>query len=106
MNHVRVTTITGQEVEIPIDELHRVMKNINPSPPHTAHHAHETNEHYKRRAFDNICELASHHGIHNIADTEKEMKELMRFAIFNDDFDLFGELVEWFIADHTEKTGE
>lgn len=102
MNHVRVTTITGQEVEIPIDEVHRVMKNIAPS-SHTQHH--ETNEYYKHRAYENVCELALHHGIKDVQNTESEMKKMMHFAVRHDDYDMFGEIIEWFIADHTEKTG-
>jgi hypothetical protein len=32
------------------------------------------------------------------------MKELMVFAIRHNDAEMLGEIIEWFIADHTEKT--
>lgn len=94
--NVRVHTVTGQEVEIPHEELTRLLHS---------HHPHETNEHYQSRAYLNVCEAAKKYGIKNIADTEKEMKELMSFALRHNDPEMLGEIIEWFIAEHTKKTG-
>lgn len=101
MNHVRVMTTAGQEVEVLREEL---LKALHPhSPP--VHPAHESNEHYQHRAYLNVCEAAHQHGIKNVLNTEKDMKELMSVAIQKNDMDMLGEIIEWFIADHSEKTG-
>ena len=55
MNHVRVTTVSGQEVDIPLDEIHRVMKSMHLNHPpvdefhakveeHNGHYLHKANE--------------------------------------------------------------
>lgn len=94
--NVRVTTVAGHEAEISHEELMRLIH---------AHHPHETNEHYQSRAFLNVCEAAKKYGIKNIADTEKEMKELMSFSLRHNDSEMLGEIIEWFIAEHAKKTG-
>lgn len=96
--NVRVTTTTGHEAEITHEELMRLFHTHHPS-------LHETNEHYQNRAYRNICVAAEKYGIKNIADSEKEMKELMSFALTHDDSEMLGEIIEWFIAEHTKKTG-
>jgi hypothetical protein len=96
--NVRITTVTGQEAEITHEELMRLF--------HTHHSTHhETNEHYQNRAYRNVCEAAKKYGIKNVADTEKEMKELMTFALVHRDSEMLGEIIEWFIAEYTKKTG-
>lgn len=93
--NVRITTLDGHTAEISHDELMRLIH---------AHHPHETNEHYQNRAYKNVCEAAARHGIKDVADTEKEMKELMVFSLRHNDAEMLGEIIEWFIADHAEKT--
>ena len=95
--NVRITTVNGHEAEITHEELMRLF--------HTHHISHhETNEHYQNRAYLNVCEAAKKHGIKNIMDTENEMKKLMVFALDHSDAEMLGEIIEWFIAEHTKKT--
>lgn len=102
MNQVRVMTTTGQQVEIPPEELERLIHSHHTTGQTTS----ETNAHYKSRAFHNICEAAKYHGIRHVSETEDEMKDLMIFALRHEDPEMLGELIEWFIADHAEKTGK
>lgn len=96
MNHVRVTTTSGQEVDIPLEEVKRLFH---------AHHPHETNEHYQNRAYNNILEAAQKHGINGVENSEKDIKELMVYALKHNDADMIGEIIEWFVAEHTMKVG-
>ena len=107
MNHVRVTTTTGQEVEIPYDEIHRVMKNMHP------HHAvdefhtkvEEHNEHYLHKANENIRNIAEKHGFTDFHGTEEECKDLISCLLGGgpDIGDLIVEVAEQRIAVHHKK---
>jgi hypothetical protein len=80
MNHVRVTTITGQEVDVSFDEIRRVMKIMHlPPPPADEFHAkvEEHNEHYLHKANENIRNIAEKYGCIDFHGTEDESKDLI-----------------------------
>lgn len=93
--------IAGREVEISHHEAKQIAEKFGIAG--AAHH--ETNEHYQERAFHNICEAARYHGIRHVDETESEMKDLMVFALRNEDPEMLGELIEWFIAEYVKKVG-
>lgn len=101
MNHVRVTTVSGAEVDIPHAEVERVMRSMNKVDPHTK--MEELNEHYHNKAYHNICEHARLYGIRDIDDHEDDIKDVLQVAIEEHDSDLMGEIIEWFISDHARK---
>ena len=90
--------IGGKEVEISHHEARQIAEKFN-----LMHH--ETNEHYQGRAYHNICEAAKYHGIRHVENTEDDMKDLMILALRNEDPEMLGELIEWFIAEYTKKVG-
>lgn len=93
--------IAGREVEISHQEAKQIAEKFGIAG--AAHH--ESNEHYQSRAFHNICEAAKYYGLRNVKETEDDMKDLMVFALRHEDPKMLGELVEWFIAEHTKKVG-
>ena len=105
MNHVRVITTNGNEVEITHEEFMRLVHSTPHPTPQMTTHPRETREHYQNRAYLNICEDAEKHGIKHIENTEKDMKELMIYALKHNDADMIGEIIEWFIAEYTHKIG-
>ena len=104
MNHVRVTTVTGQEVEITPEEAIRIAKSMHPQ--HHVDDFHKNvekrNTHYHLNASENIREIASRHGFVNLHGTEEEYKELLaRMMDAEDDLgDLIVEIIEERIAAH------
>lgn len=92
--------INGREVEISLQDAKMIAEKFGLSGGH-----HETNEHYQNRAFHNICEAAKYYGIKRVSDTEDDMKELMVFALRQEDPEMLGELIEWFIAEYVKKVG-
>lgn len=92
--------IGGKEVEISHHEAKMIAEKFELSGGH-----HETNEHYQNRAFHNICEAAKYYGIKRVADNEADMKDLMVFALRQEDPEMLGELIEWFIAEYVKKVG-
>ena len=108
MNHVRVTTTSGQEVEIPYDEIHRGMKNMHHhSIPVDEFHAkvEEHNEHYLHKANENIRNIAEKHGFTDFHGTEDECKDLISCLLEpgSDLGDLIVEVAEQRIAVHHKK---
>lgn len=108
MNHVRVTTITGQEVDVSFDEIRRVMKIMHlPTPPVDEFHAkvEEHNEHYLHKANENIRNIAEKHGFTDFHGTEDECKDLISclLAPGSDLGDLIVEVAEQRIAVHHKK---
>ena len=99
---MKIRTIDGTMQEIDMAEAERIHREMASRHPAAAH---ETNEHYQRRAYNNACELAKRHGIKNVADDESDMKKLLLYGMNVGDADLVGEVVEWFIAEHTKKVG-
>ena len=105
MNHVRAITITGQEVEITHEEAQRIAKMLNPH-PHSldAFHVHvkERNEHYLRKADNNIREIAERHGIYDLTGSEDELKALLSTMLHTSEAvgDLIVEIAEQRIATH------
>lgn len=107
MNHVRVTTVSGQEVEIPFDEIHRVMKSMHPRVPIDDFHAkvEEHNERYLHKANENIRNIAEKHGFTDFHGTEEECKDLISCMLGTspDLGDLIVEVSEQRIATHHKK---
>lgn len=101
---MQIKAIDGAMHEISMDEAkriyHEVAKHMGAAHPGT-----ESPTQYHDRAYRNICERAKEHGIHGVKDDEKDMKELMAFAIKHDDADMLGEIFEWFISMHDRKVG-
>jgi hypothetical protein len=93
---MQVKAIDGTVHEISMDEARRVFAEA--SKPHT------NNEHYHARAYENVCKAAERYGLHGVKDDEADMKEVLHVAIREDDSDLVGEIIEWFISDHARKT--
>jgi hypothetical protein len=104
MNHVRVTTVTGQEVEITPEEALRIAKSMHPQHHVDDFHARveKRNIHYHLKATENIKEIAHRHGFTDIHGTEPEYKELLaRMLDGCDDLgDLIVEIMEERIAHH------
>ena len=99
---MKVKAIDGTVHEIDIIEAERIHREMGGRHSATPH---ETNAQYQNRAYLNVCELAKHHGIKNVADDESDMKKLLLYGMTVGDADLVGEVVEWFIAEHTKKVG-
>jgi hypothetical protein len=99
---MKVKAIDGTVHEIDIIEAERIHREMGGRHPATPH---ETNAHYQNHAYLNVCELAKHHGIKNVADDESDMKKLLMVGFHENDADLIGEIFEWFIAEHTKKVG-
>lgn len=104
MNHVRVTTVTGQEVEITPEEALRIAKSMHPQHHVDDFHARveKRNTHYHLKASENIKEIANRHDFVNLHGTEEEYKELLaRMLDGCDDLgDLIVEIMEERIAHH------
>jgi hypothetical protein len=104
MNHVRVTTVTGHEVEIPHEEALRIAESMHPQ--HHVDDFHKNvekrNMHYHLKASENIKEIAERHGFTDIHGTEPEYKDLLsRMLDGCDDLgDLIVEIIEERIAHH------
>jgi hypothetical protein len=101
MNHVRVTTINGHEVEIPHEEAMRISKGMD-LPLDSFHEkvkAH--NKKYLEKAEKNINDIGSRYGFHNI-ETEEDLKEFLSCmcGISYDAADALIEIVEQRIANH------
>lgn len=104
MNHTRVITITGQEVEIPHEEVVRISKTLHHNTNVDDFHARveKRNTHYNLNASENIKKIAHRHGFTDIHGTEEEYKELLaRMLDGCDDLgDLIVEIMEERIAHH------
>jgi hypothetical protein len=102
MNHVRVITITGQEVEITLEEAHRIADSMHPKMDPFHQKVAERNLHYHKKAQRNISEIASRHGFSGLDGTENEYKALISCMLGDDDDlgDLIVEIVEERIAHH------
>jgi hypothetical protein len=105
MNHVRVTTITGHEVEIPHEEAIRIAKSMHPQHHVDDFHARVENRniHYHLKASENIKAIAERHGFTDLLGTEDEYKDLLTACLESgcDDIgDLIVESAEERIAHH------
>lgn len=105
MNHVRVTTITGQEVEIPHEEALRISHHVNPHKSVDSFHQRvkERNEHYLKKACTKIREIAEKHGYSDLHGTEDEYKQLLSDKLGDDIGDLIVEIIEQRIAHHHQE---
>lgn len=103
---MQIKGVDGIFHEIAMDEAKRFVMEMEKHL--SGAHAVETNINYKLRALGNIRRDAEKFGMKNIMDSEKDMKEILSeiFEINPDKADLFGEIIEWFIADHSMKTGK
>lgn len=94
MDHVRVTTVTGQAVEITPEEALRVAHLMLPK--HSVDEFHEKveerNHHYHLKAKENIKKIAERHGFTDIVGTEEEYKDLIT-ACLQSDCDDIGDLI-------------
>jgi hypothetical protein len=110
MNHVRVTTITGHEVDIPHEEALRVtnLMTQHQKVDGSFQHMKERNTHYHKKALDGIHEIAERNGYFHVGDTENELKELLSDMLdaHPDLGDLIVEIVEERIAKHFEEVSE
>lgn len=93
---MQIKATDGTMHEISMDEAKRVFAEASKS--------HNTNEGYHTRAYENVCKAAEHYGIRGVKDDEADMKELLHLGIREDDAELVGEIIEWFISDHARKT--
>lgn len=103
MNHVRVTTVTGQEVEISLEEAHRIATHMHPKMDPFHEKVAERNRHYHHKAQKNIEDIAARHGFSGLDGTENEYKALISHMLGDDDDDigdLIVEIVEERIAHH------
>lgn len=95
---MRVLDKHGNSFEITREEMERIAFQMK--------HGGEEHEHiddYHGRAYRNICEQARRYGIRHVEDTEGDVKKVLQVAIEEDDGDLVGEIIEWFISDHQSK---
>ena len=99
---MKVRTIDGVMRDIDMAEAERIHREMA---THHSADSHESNAHYHSRAYLNICELAKHHGIKNVADDEADMKDLLLIGFREHDADMLGEIFEWFISEHAKKVG-
>lgn len=110
MNHVRVTTITGAEVEITHEEAQRIAEETM---LHPSHHnvdefhrkVEERNNHYHRKAVENIRVLAARYGFSELQNIEPEYKRLLSAVLLADvDVgDLIVEIIEERISKHHQE---
>lgn len=104
MNHVRVTTTTGHEVEIPHGEAERVAKLLSEHGGIDEFHkrVEEHNAHYLHKANENIRNIAERHGFTDFHGTESECKDLLSCMLgaHPDLGDLIVEVAEQRIATH------
>jgi hypothetical protein len=102
MNHVRVATVTGQEVDITLEEAHRIASSMHPKMDPFHKKVEERNLHYHAKAQKNINEIAARHGFSGLDGTENEYKTLLSCVLGDDDDlgDLIVEIVEERIAHH------
>lgn len=104
MEYVKVTTITGQEVEITHEEAQRIAGSVKTIDAfHIA--VKERNNQYHQKASDSIKEIAARHGFTNLHGTEEEYKKLLAHAMHThpDIADLIVEIAEERIAHHHKK---
>jgi tRNA(Glu) U13 pseudouridine synthase TruD len=104
MDHVRVITVTGHEVEIPHEEALRISKKVLPEQGLDAFHEEvkKRNLHYLKKARRNIREIAAGMGFTELQDDEQEYKNLLS-CVLNEETslgDLIVEIVEERIANH------
>lgn len=93
---MQVKAIDGVMHEISMDEARRIFaETAKPRSP---------NDQYHNRAYENVCKAAECYGIRGVKDDEDDIKEVLQVALREDDADLVGEIVEWFISDHARKT--
>lgn len=101
MHHVRVTTITGHEVEITHEEAQRIAKEIHFDGNEFHREMQLHNQHYLEKAERNISDIAARYGFRNIS-TEDDMKELIAFMldVDQDVANLLVEVMEQRIGQH------
>lgn len=99
---MKVKTIDGTMYDIDMAEAERIHREMSHRRPNTPV---ETNEEYQKRAYLNVCERASFHGVSHVSDNEQDMKEALLLGFMEHDADLVGEVLEWFIAEHAKKVG-
>lgn len=101
MHHVRVTTITGHEVEIPHEEAKRIAKEMQMNGDDFHKKVAECNSKYLEKAENSISEIAARYGFRNI-ESEADMKEILAamLDIDQDVADLMIEIIEQRIGAH------
>lgn len=104
MNHVRVITTMGQEVEITHEEAQRIARSISPRPVVDNFHKGviARNDHYLHKADENIREIADKYGFSDFGGSEEELKELLSamLNVHEDIGNLIVEIAEQRIATH------
>lgn len=103
--NVRVTTVAGQEVEIPHQEAMRIAKMHAPKADDFHQRVALRNEHYTKNAMEGIRNIAARNGDHNVGEAEGEIKELLSCMLGGcpDLGDLIVEIIEQRIGEHHEK---
>lgn len=103
--NVRVTTVAGQEVEIPHHEVTRIAKMHHYQNDDFHQKVALRNEHYTNNALEGIRSIAARNGYHNVGNTEGEIKELLSCMLGScpDLGDLIVEIIEQRIGEHHEK---
>lgn len=103
MNHVRVTTISGAEVDIPHAEAERIAKMMKPVDAFH-HNVKERNVQYHKNAMESIRDIAARYEIHNVSEKEEDLKELLGCISGNNDLaDLIVEIIEERVSAHHMK---
>jgi hypothetical protein len=105
MNHVRVTTINGHEVEITHEEAMRIANELAmPGGDDFHQKVKERNQKYLEKAEKNISDIGARYGFHNI-ETESDLKELLAHMldVDQDVADILVEIIEQRIGTHHKK---
>lgn len=104
MQHVRVHTITGHEVEIPHEEAMRISQEMQSSGDDFHETVRHRNEKYLAKAERNIADIGARYGFLNIS-TEDDLKELLScmLDVDQDVANIIVEIIEQRIGTHYHK---
>lgn len=104
MQHVRVHTITGHEVEITHEEAMRISQEMQQSGDDFHETVRHRNEKYLAKAERNIADIGARYGFHNIS-TEDDLKELLScmLDVDQDAANIIVEIIEQRIGTHHHK---
>jgi hypothetical protein len=106
INHLKtLKNKKGENQEMNINNNANGKANGRPAMVLPGTTAHERNEHYHRKAMDNIHSRAEKIGVTDIADTEDDMKELLAYTLGIDDdrAEILYEMWERAISCHHKK---